>query len=151
MLFGCGKPTDTYNLTGCISIETDPFLVRAIGEVESNWDSSAKNNKSSARGAYQFVNSTRKWLGYSIEDIHDPIISTQVASEYLKILLDDNNGDYKQAAAEYFAGEKGRRSRAAQRYANKVMKQYEKFSNDPEQIKNKKIWEKTGMTCIFPD
>ncbi len=80
----------------------DPTLVRAVIQVESNFDAATVSHKG-ARGLMQLMPATARRFG--VRDIHDPDENIRGGVEYLAFLLDLHDGDLRLALASYNAGE----------------------------------------------
>ena len=80
----------------------DPHLVRAVVEVESNYDPSAVSPKG-ATGLMQLMPETARRFGLS--DLYHPEKNLKTGSRYLRELMDRYQGDIQLALAAYNAGE----------------------------------------------
>lgn len=80
----------------------DPVLVRAVIQVESNFNPRCLSNKG-ARGLMQLMPETAKRFG--VKTVHDPEQNIRGGIRYLSILLDLFNDDLPRALAAYNAGE----------------------------------------------
>ena len=80
----------------------DPHLVRAVVEVESNYDPSAVSPKG-ATGLMQLMPETARRFGLS--DLYHPEKNLKTGSRYLRELMDRYQGDMQLALAAYNAGE----------------------------------------------
>jgi soluble lytic murein transglycosylase-like protein len=85
----------------CDRYGVDPVLVRAVIQVESNFDASTVSHKG-ARGLMQLMPGTAK--RYGVKDLHDPEQNIQGGVRYLAYLL-ELFGDMPRALAAYNAGE----------------------------------------------
>lgn len=136
--------------TGCVYTETSSSTLRAISEIESGHDSSKVNRKSRASGSYQFIPSTYRKLGYSKNDIHDPVKSTKIADEYFQKLLVINKGNKHSTLREYYGGIRGKNSKTAHRYANRVLKKKKHFENNSKWQHYLLVWNVFRLTCDLP-
>ena len=80
----------------------DPHLVRAVVEVESNYDPGAVSPKG-ATGLMQLMPETARRFGLS--DLYHPEKNLKTGSRYLRELMDRYQGDMQLALAAYNAGE----------------------------------------------
>lgn len=80
----------------------DPKLVRAIIQVESNWNPYAISNKG-AMGLMQLVPGTASRFG--VMNVFDPKQNIVAGTRYLRFLLDLFRGDLHLSLAAYNAGE----------------------------------------------
>lgn len=80
----------------------DPKLVKAIIQVESNWDPLAISRKG-AMGLMQLIPATAARFGAL--DIFDPKQNIEAGTQYLRFLLDTFRGDLHLSLAAYNAGE----------------------------------------------
>lgn len=92
--------------------DVDPFLVAAVIDTESNWDSQAESGKG-AIGLMQLLPATASdmiRLGlvsgsrFSADDLRDPETNIEFGSAYLAYLIDYFNGSTDRAIAAYNAG-----------------------------------------------
>lgn len=92
--------------------DVDPFLVAAVIDTESNWDSQAESGKG-AIGLMQLLPATANdmiRLGlvsgsrFSADDLRDPETNIEFGSAYLAYLIDYFNGSTDRAIAAYNAG-----------------------------------------------
>lgn len=92
--------------------DVDPFLVAAVIDTESNWDSQAESGKG-ALGLMQLLPATAQdmvSLGlvdgarYNAENLFDPETNIEFGSAYLSYLIDYFNGSTDRAIAAYNAG-----------------------------------------------
>ena len=80
----------------------DPVLVRAVIQVESDFNPNCVSNKG-ARGLMQLMPETAKRFG--VKSVHDPEQNIRGGVEYLSKLLSMFRSDLPQALAAYNAGE----------------------------------------------
>ena len=80
----------------------DPVLVRAVIQVESNFNPMCVSNKG-ARGLMQLMPGTAKRFG--VKRVHDPEENIRGGVQYLSILLRMFSNDLPRALAAYNAGE----------------------------------------------
>ena len=80
----------------------DPTFVRAVIQVESNFDPNCVSVKG-ARGLMQLMPATAKRFG--VTSIHDPEQNIRGGVEYLAYLMQLFNGDLRRVLAGYNAGE----------------------------------------------
>lgn len=80
----------------------DPVLVRAVIQVESNFNPRCVSNKN-ARGLMQLIPETAKRFGVSV--VHDPEENIRGGVRYLATLLEMFDDDLPRALAAYNAGE----------------------------------------------
>jgi soluble lytic murein transglycosylase-like protein len=85
----------------CDRYGVDPVLVRAVIQVESDFDPRTVSHKG-ARGLMQLMPGTAK--RYGVKDMHDPEQNIQAGVRYLAYLL-ELFGDKPRALAAYNAGE----------------------------------------------
>ncbi len=109
----------------------EPALVRAIMEVESNYDHEAVSKKG-ARGIMQLLPSS--FPGTKRVDFMDPLKNIEFGIAYLKKLVAKYNGDYTLVLAAYNAGEGSVKKYGGvppypetRRYIRKVLTLYRKF------------------------
>ena len=99
------KHSKTYNL--------NPKLVKSIGLFESKLNPKARNKKSTATGAFQFIYSTGKWvyteLGYKNYNHHNTPFDIQIemCCWYLNFLHKQYKGDKKKMLMAYNGFELG--------------------------------------------
>ena len=84
----------------------EKFLL-AIRSKESGNDYKAQNSKSSASGAYQFIDATWKGLGGTTQHAKDASVDEQdkIAMKWTNQLLKRYNNDYHKAARAWNQGE----------------------------------------------
>jgi len=101
----------------------DPNLLRAMAEVESQYDPKAVSRLGST-GLLQVMPATAQKFG--AQDLNDPTQVMAAGARYLKSLLTRYNGDWAKAVAAYNGGEEaidaGRLSEETQRYVPAVLK-----------------------------
>jgi len=101
----------------------DPNLLRAMAEVESQYDPKAISRLGST-GLLQVMPATA--LKYGAQDLQDPAQVMAAGARYLKFLLTRYNGDWTKAVAAYNGGEEaldaGKLSEETQRYVPAVLK-----------------------------
>jgi soluble lytic murein transglycosylase-like protein len=109
----------------------DPSLVRAVIQVESNFDRRAVSHKG-ARGLMQLIPATGKRFG--VRDFFDPAQNIEGGVRYLRLLLDMFPGRLDLSLAAYNSGENrvarlGRIPRIpeTQNYVRKVQAAYRKI------------------------
>ncbi|MFT2253393.1 transglycosylase SLT domain-containing protein [Escherichia coli] len=79
-------------------------LLKSVATTESGGNQFAvgpQTKYGSAKGLFQFVDSTAKDLGLRGNDVFDPEKSAQAAAKYLSQLLRQNGGDLSKALASY--------------------------------------------------
>lgn len=82
--------------------DVDPTLIRAVIQVESNFDPKCVSVKG-ARGLMQLMPATAKRFG--VTDVHDPEQNIRGGVRYLAYLTELFNGDLRRVLAGYNAGE----------------------------------------------
>ena len=82
--------------------DVDPVLVRAVIQVESNFNPRCVSNKG-ARGLMQLMPGTAKRFG--VTEVHNPEQNLRGGIRYLSVLLKLFNDDLSRALAAYNAGE----------------------------------------------
>lgn len=97
-------PSDIHNFIDEIAARQgiDPKLVRAIIQVESNWNPLAMSSKG-AMGLMQLIPTTATRFGAM--NIFDPKQNIAAGTRYLRFLLDLFRGDLHLSLAAYNAGE----------------------------------------------
>jgi hypothetical protein len=80
----------------------DPVLVRAVIQVESNFNPGCVSNKG-ARGLMQLIPATARRFG--VDKVHDPEQNIRGGVRYLSVLLRMFSNDLPRALAAYNAGE----------------------------------------------
>lgn len=109
----------------------DPFLIKAVIKVESDFDPRAVSSKG-ARGLMQLIHTTAKSMG--CHDSFDPEQNIHGGAKYLRTMLDRFDGNLTHALAAYNAGP-GRVEqykgvppfRETQNYVKKVKHYYQVF------------------------
>ncbi len=100
----------------------DPNLLRAMAEVESQYDPKAVSRLGST-GLLQVMPATARQFG--AQDLSDPAQVMAAGARYLKFLLTRYNGDWTKAVAAYNGGEEaidaGNLSEETQRYVPAVL------------------------------
>lgn len=111
----------------------DPHLLRAIAEVESQFDPKAVSRNGST-GLLQVMPGTAR--KYGAQDLQDPAQVMAAGARYLKHLLERYNGDASKAVAAYNGGEEavdaGNLSEETRRYAPAVLKLAQSRAVQPE-------------------
>jgi murein DD-endopeptidase MepM/ murein hydrolase activator NlpD/beta-lactamase regulating signal transducer with metallopeptidase domain len=101
----------------------DPHLLRAIAEVESQYDPGAVSRLGST-GLLQVMPATAR--KYGAQDLQDPAQVMAAGARYLKFLLTRYNGDWTRAVAAYNGGEEaldaGKLSEETRRYVPAVLR-----------------------------
>lgn len=101
----------------------DPSLLRAMAEVESQYDPAAVSPLGST-GLLQVMPETAR--KYGAQDLRDPAQVMAAGARYLKFLLDRYQGDWAKAVAAYNGGEEafeaGKLSEETRRYVPAVLK-----------------------------
>lgn len=99
-----------------------PNLLKALIQVESNWDPRAVSSKG-AKGLTQLTDATAKMLG--VRDVFDPVQNMEAGARYLKMQIDRFH-DLKLALAAYNCGPnnvvRGKIPIISIRFANSVLK-----------------------------
>jgi len=93
---GHGRPEASPLRTG-----VDPDLIRAVIEVESNFDPAAES-RAGARGLMQLMPGTA--AAYGVANAFDPAQNVRGGTAYLGDLLERFGGDVRRALAAYNAG-----------------------------------------------
>ncbi len=90
----------------------DPYLVAAVIEVESGWDTEARSAMG-AQGLMQLMPDTARDMvdkglvdgeKYSLDDLTDPAVNIEFGTAYLGYLLDYFDGNRDRAVAAYNGG-----------------------------------------------
>src|SRR6185369_4372719 len=104
----------------------DPSIMLGLAEKESGFNPKAKNPNSSAKGLFQFIDSTAKEMGVS--NPYDPVQNSQAGVDYFKKNLQLANGNIHAAIASHYAGPgyitgdiPDKRKQEADAYANDVL------------------------------
>ncbi len=93
---------DKFIETSASRWKVDPTLVRAVIQVESDFDVHCVSNKG-ARGLMQLIPETAR--RYGVKDIFDPAQNIEGGVHYLADLIDMFHEDLEHALAAYNAGE----------------------------------------------
>lgn len=77
--------------------------------VESNWNPTARNPASTARGLTQVLRGTAENPGFGIapiayDDLDKPEVALEFGARYFKAMLDRNGGNVRLALRDYYAG-----------------------------------------------
>ena len=100
-LIGKGKYSQIIDLTAT-KAGVDPYLVKAVVQVESSFNPNATSNKG-AMGLMQLMPQTAKRFG--VKDPYKPEDNIKGGVKYLKLLLDRYDGNIGLTLAAYNAGE----------------------------------------------
>ena len=92
---------DSYIRQASTRHQLDPELVKAVIKQESNFNRRDVSNKG-ARGLMQLMPETARGLG--VEDAFDPWENIHGGTLYLRMMLENFNGDLSKALAAYNAG-----------------------------------------------
>jgi len=143
--FAIPKPKKTQGLYHPIILaasdkhQVDAALIKAIIMAESNFNPFAISKKG-ATGLMQLMPETAGDLG--VEDLFDPTHNINGGVKYLKILLNQFNGDMQLAVAAYNAGRKTVLNyggippfKATQSYVNKVYEYYQYYKGENKENK----------------
>lgn len=79
-------------------------LLKSVAITESGGNQFAvgpQTKYGSAKGMFQFIDSTARGMGLRGDDVFDPVKSAQAAAKYLSQLLTRNGGDLSKALASY--------------------------------------------------
>ena len=109
-LMGTKRPAMDLNRDGAEKLvreaadrhRVDPALIRAVIEIESNWNAGAVSRKG-AVGLMQLIPTTAQRFG--VNDLFSPQQNVDAGVRYLKTLLERYNGNLELALAAYNAGE----------------------------------------------
>lgn len=127
--------------TAAVREGLDPDLLQAIAMVESGLNPLAINNRSGSVGLFQFMPRTAKAMG--VRNRHSVEQSARGAAKYLRLLLDQFDGNEAQAVAAYNAGPahvaKHNMCRHARAYTGKVARAREKL--------RRRLWEAIDRDC----
>ncbi len=119
---------DTYIKEAAYVYDLDPLLLKAIIKHESNFNPYAVSYKG-AIGLMQLMPETVKLL--KVRDPWDPRENIFGGARYYRMLLDSFHGDHYKALLAYHAGpeavKKGCIPRKSHRYAQKVLRTWEKY------------------------
>jgi len=111
----------------------DPNLLRAVAEVESQFNPKAVSRLGST-GLLQVMPATAR--KYGAKDLQDPAQVMAAGARYLKFLLTRYNGDWTKAVAAYNGGEEaldaGKLSEETQRYVPAVLRLAQSRAVQPE-------------------
>jgi hypothetical protein len=94
-------PYDPYIQNASEKHQMDPDLIKAVIKQESNFNSRDVSNKG-AQGLMQLMPETAEGLG--VQNVFDPYENIHAGTRFLRILLEDFNGDLEKALAAYNAG-----------------------------------------------
>ncbi len=95
------SPYDDYILTASAKNDLDPELVKAVIKQESNFNRHDVSKKG-AQGLMQLMPETARLLGVS--NSFDPQENIEGGTRYLRLMLENFNGDIIKALAAYNAG-----------------------------------------------
>lgn len=79
----------------------DPYLIKSVIKVESDFDPSARSSKG-AKGLMQLIPSTARLVGCN--DVFNPKQNIMGGASYLRMLINRFDGDIERALAAYNAG-----------------------------------------------
>lgn len=84
----------------------DPDLFERLIEAESGFNPAAVNASSGATGIAQIMPATAAQPGYGVAPVDptDPADSLRFGAQYLRAMLDQTGGDYRQAVSAYNGG-----------------------------------------------
>lgn len=82
----------------------DPDLVAAIGHTESGWNPDVQDSKAGAIGPMQITPDTGKLLGYSVDQLRDPVTNLEAGIRLLKQYHARYGGNVPDIATAYNAG-----------------------------------------------
>jgi soluble lytic murein transglycosylase-like protein len=106
----------------------DSELIRAMIQVESDWDTQAVSNKG-AQGLMQLMPRTAAMLG--VNDPFDPVQNIEGGVRYISDLTDKYRGDVEKALAAYNAGptriDSGNIPDVSKRYVKNIMSIYRRL------------------------
>lgn len=97
-------------------------LISAIIWAESRGDPTIVNRKSGATGLMQVLPSTAREMGYTPQEMFDPIKNVEAGTKYFLKMRDEYcNGDEDCALRSYLCGFAGRNKPTCYSYARKVL------------------------------
>lgn len=103
--FGRVSAIDTLIIANANEFQHDPFLLKAIIQVESAFNTEAVSPKG-ALGLMQIMPATGMRFGVSDQrELHGPAANIRVGARYLRVLRDMFSGRLELAVAAYNAGE----------------------------------------------
>lgn len=122
---------DPYIRVASSKHQIDPELVRAVIKQESNFNRTDVSKKG-AQGLMQLMPETARGLG--VEDAFDPWENIHGGTHYLRMMLENFNGNLEKALAAYNAGPEVVRKygkvppyQETQGYVRNVLKQYQTY------------------------
>ena len=134
MSFGSPHPLDQKIKDAALRSSLDPALVKAVIQVESNFQSQVTSRKG-AMGLMQVMPKTAEAQG--IQEPYHPTENLMGACEYLRKLINQYRGNLELALAAYNAGPRNVERfggippfKETQTYVAKVMKIYRQLKKD---------------------
>lgn len=115
--------------------DVDAGTLRGIIAKESSWNPKAVNPKGNARGLGQLLPSTRRKLGISEQEAHDPVIAVRAAASWLSIKKHEQRGDEAEAVQSYYCGPSERiciGKRKGLDYLKSVVRKYDSRPKAPQ-------------------